>query len=127
MGSRIVFRQGSETRRLRAGPFALDYMGEPQFFRQPCFSNLGDPFRRMHATFPRSDDFPVAGNLIVRRMYGAPPVRPGTKIALAALQVAGELNIALRYDPRFLTDQDGRDFLTMLSERIKQTVISANK
>jgi hypothetical protein len=90
-------------------------------FSTLVLSNLGDPSRRFRARFPRVDGEVQAGNLIVKSIYGAPPVRPGTRAALALLSYADKLLIALHADRRWFSADDAREFLTMYRRRLEES------
>jgi hypothetical protein len=84
-------------------------------------SNLGDPSRRFRARFPRVDGEIVAGDVTVKDMYGAPPIRPGTRAALALFSYADKLAIALHPDPRWFSPEDARQFLSMYRRRLERS------
>ncbi len=93
-------------------------------FSTLVLSNLGDPSRRFRARFPRRDGEIVAGNLTVKSMFGAPPVRPGTRAALALFSYADKLAIALHSDRRWFSADDAREFLAMYRRRLEQSAQS---
>jgi len=87
-------------------------------FATAVLSNLGDPTRRFRARFPRRNGLLVAGNLTLRRIVGAPPVRPGTRAALALFTYANRFDIGLRVDPRWFSAEAGDEFLAAYVERL---------
>jgi hypothetical protein len=90
-------------------------------FSTVVLSNLGDPSRRFRARFPRSDGKIQAGNLTVKSMVGIPPIRPGTRAALALFSYAGKLAIALHPDRRWFSAEDAREFLTSYRQRLENS------
>lgn len=90
-------------------------------FSTLVLSNLGDPSRRFRARFPRSDGEIQAGNLTVKSMVGIPPIRPGTRSALALFNYAGKLAIALHPDPRWFSAEDAREFLSLYRRRLEES------
>lgn len=84
-------------------------------------SNLGDPTRRFRARFPRVGKEIQAGNLLVKSIFGAPPVRPGTRAALALFNYADRLTIALNADPQWLGASAAHDFLTSYEQQLRET------
>lgn len=91
-------------------------------FSTLVLSNLGNPSRRFRSRFPTGKDAKlVSGNLFVERVIGAPPIRPGTRAALALFVYRGNLDIALNADPRWFSPADGEAFLSLYLDQIKQT------
>ena len=90
-------------------------------FSTVVFSNVGNPVRRFRARFPLEAGKARAGNLILERIYGAPPIRPGTRAALAVVSYADALTIALRYDTRWLTPEDAAGLLGMFRRQLERT------
>ena len=90
-------------------------------FSTLVLSNLGDPSRRFRARFPRSHGQIRAGNLTVKSMIGIPPIRPGTRAALALFSYAGKLAIALHSDPRWFSTEDAREFLALYRQRLENS------
>jgi hypothetical protein len=54
-------------------------------------------------------------------MFGAPPVRPGTRAALALFSYADKLAIALHPDRRWFSADDARELLAMYRRRLEQS------
>jgi hypothetical protein len=96
-------------------------------FATVVLSNLGDPSRRFCARLPRHDNCVLAGNLRVTSIIGAPPVRPGTRAALALFSYADRLAIALRYDPRWFSAAAARRFLDMYRTRLAQSAETSDE
>ncbi len=54
-------------------------------------SNVGDPARRMRTGLPKRDGCDVAGDVVIERCIGVPPLRPWTRASLGATTYAGRL------------------------------------
>jgi len=61
----------------------------------------------------------MAGNVLVRRIYGVAPVRPNTLAAVSIGDYAGELSISLRTDGTVLSEDDSREFFRRYLERLQ--------
>ena len=72
-------------------------------------SNFGDPAR--HITLPRQNGRILVGGLTLEGIEPVPPVRPFTRASFGAVFYAGRLTLALHYDPRCFSPQEGRDLL----------------
>lgn len=90
-------------------------------FSTLVLSNLGDPGRRFRARFPRCNGEIVAGNLTLKGVVGAPPIRPGTRAAVALWNYADRLSATLNYDPRWFSRQDASDFLARYMTHLKRS------
>jgi hypothetical protein len=90
-------------------------------FSTLVFSNLGDIARRFRARFPTEEGRVVAGNLVLRNLYGAPPVRPGTRIAIAIVSYAQQLTFVASYDRKHFTSAAATSFLEMFREQLVRT------
>ena len=65
----------------------------PVCFSTAVVSTIGDPSRRMKAGVPKHDGLDAPGGLVIRGMRGVPPLRPGTRAAVALTTYAGELTL----------------------------------
>jgi len=65
----------------------------PACFSTAVVSTIGDPSRRMKCGVPKQDGFDAPGGLVIRAVRGTPPLRPGTRAALATTTYAGELTM----------------------------------
>lgn len=90
-------------------------------FSTLVLSNLGDVGRRFRARFPHCDGEIVAGNLTLKSVVGAPPIRPGTRAAVAVANGSDGLSLTLNYDPRWFSAQDASDFLARYVTRLKRS------
>jgi hypothetical protein len=87
-----------------------------------ALSNLGNPVRRFRAKFEATELGQIlSGNLRVDRIYGCPPVRPGTSVSIALFQYAGELTVALCYDAKSWTEPIAAQFLDNYVKQIRAT------
>lgn len=82
-------------------------------------ANVGDVRRRFSGRFPLQDGRWMAGNVLVRCIYGVAPVRPNTLAAVSIGDYAGELSISLRTDGTVLSEDDSREFFRRYLERLQ--------
>lgn len=66
-------------------------------------SNLGEVTRRFTAKFPFRDGEPLAGDVTLAELTGAPPLRPGTTAAFLVTSLAGRTTLSLQVSPRLTT------------------------
>jgi len=85
-------------------------------------TNVGDVARRFTARFPRCDGRIVAGDLVLDRVVGVPPLRPKTYAGFGAVMYAGELHLMMRGDPRAFSPPDSQRLLGLYIERLNQTI-----
>ncbi|MEY3460043.1 MAG: hypothetical protein RL215_3200 [Planctomycetota bacterium] len=93
----------------------------------PCagtlvLANVGHVIRRCHSRLPIQQDRWLAGNVIVERICGVPPVRPNTLAAFGLTEYAGQLHISLRTDGTRMTPDDSEDFLMLFVRRLEKLV-----
>ena len=97
-------------------------------FSTLVLSNLGNPIRRFRSRFPTQDDGKlVCGDLIVDRIVGVPPIRPGTRGALALFTYRNNLDITFHGDPHWFSRKDGEEFLFRYLEQIEKTLSSLSE
>ena len=88
-------------------------------FSTIVLSNMGDPTRRFRAIFPRDDQQRViAGDLVLERIVMAPPVRPGTRLAIAVTNYGDITCFAAQYDHRHMATNEASRFLDLYTTRI---------
>jgi len=64
-------------------------------------SHVGDPLRRFRTKLPMdAEGFAIAGDITVRQLLGAAPVRPGTNVAASINSLGSRLNLSIRVVPR---------------------------
>jgi len=77
-------------------PWALRHQAS---FATAVFSNVGRIFSR--TPLPRRDGRLVCGELTLRRLVGVPPLRPGTRAAVAVVEYGDETTVNLLCDRRW--------------------------
>jgi len=95
-----------------------------------CFATVvqsfvGEISRRFGVRFPTQEGRLVMGNLVLRKIIAAPPIRPKTRAAFVVHVYNGELRVSGQYDPRYFRDEDGEQFLTVLADRLRQSAAEA--
>ncbi|MFM7040554.1 MAG: hypothetical protein ACKO2L_22835 [Planctomycetaceae bacterium] len=91
----------------------------------PCagtlvLANVGHVSRRCRFQLPLTHGRWTAGNIIVERVCGAPPVRPHTLAAFGITEYAGQLHISLRTDGTRLNAADTDLFLRQFISGLRQ-------
>lgn len=74
-------------------------------------TNVAEPARRFRRHFPVEDGYPVIGNLLLKEVTAAPPLRPRTRAGFSISECAGRLSLCLRADPRTLGESASRELL----------------
>jgi len=82
------------------------------------FSNLGDVVRRMRFRPPLVDGKLTAGNVTMERITLVPPVRPGTRLAMAAATYNGTLSLSTQGCPRTFGLEGAEMFQTLFVGRL---------
>jgi hypothetical protein len=82
-------------------------------------TNLDDPGRRFRRRFPSHDGAPVIGNLILKRIYGAPPIRPGTRAGFGLARFGGQLTLTARCDPAAFDEAAARELLRRFADGLR--------
>jgi NRPS condensation-like uncharacterized protein len=91
-------------------------------FSTIVLSNVGDPTRRFRAVFPRdAQQRLVAGNLVLESISMAPPVRPGTRIAIAVTTYGETVTLGAQYDHTCMTTDEARRFLDLYVSHIEKS------
>ena len=90
----------------------------------PCagtlvLANVGNVTRRCQLNLPLQDNRWIAGNVLVNRICGTPPVRPNTLAALGITEYASQLHISLRTDGTRLNAADSQTFLAQFTARLE--------
>lgn len=83
------------------------------------YSNIGDPTRRMLNRFRKQDGCIVAGNLVVTKITGVPPMRPYTNLAVSVFTYRRRLTISVRCDPNTFPLDATKEFAKLLHSRIQ--------
>jgi hypothetical protein len=83
-------------------------------------SNFGDPAR--HSTLPRQNGRITVGGLTLEAIEPVPPVRPFTRATYGAVFYAGRLTLAMHYDPRCFSPEEGRELLDRYVAEIRGAI-----
>jgi hypothetical protein len=85
-------------------------------------SNLGDVSRRSRKRYRWESGCLVAGGLRLEAIYGAPPIRRGTRVALGVSVFRQRLTIAALFDPRHFSADDQEEFLDRFRAALAELV-----
>ncbi len=85
-------------------------------------SNLGDVSRRSRKRYRWEGGCLVAGDLRLEAIYGAPPIRRGTRVALGVSVFRQRLTIAALFDPRHFSADDQEEFLDRFRAALAELV-----
>ncbi|HEY2894709.1 MAG TPA: hypothetical protein VGJ16_10865 [Pirellulales bacterium] len=88
-------------------------------FATAIFTNLNAGFD--HVPLPSRDGRRVAGDLAIEAGYGAGPIRPETRVSVAAHRYAGRLSITLRGDSTVLSRAAQQAMLDNYLNRLRET------
>ena len=84
-------------------------------------SNLGIIFQK--TPLPRTEDGRlIVGNAILESFYGVPPIRAKTFTGWGVWTYAGRLGMAMRYDERYLSDEQSSFAFEACQKRIFETI-----
>lgn len=86
-------------------------------FATAVFSNMAAVFHDLGLR--QRDGRAIVGDAELVWMSSAPPIRPGTRVALATVTYAGALNLHLRGDVRYLSRGDVQQLLDALVTRLR--------
>lgn len=124
-----------QTTAIRQNRFGMHFMkaletlsripqGLPMLLRaNSCYAtvilgNMGDVTRAFRFTFPRTRGRCVVGNLVLERLLGSAPVRPGTHASVCVGTYAGALFINLHADPHVYSAEDAHHLLALFIEQL---------
>jgi hypothetical protein len=93
--------------------------------RRRCFatatmSNLGRLWA--HSPLPRCDGKLVAGDAVLQRVSGMPPIRPLTRAGFVALDYGRQITITLRADPASFSREQTQSLLNRFVGRLRQSI-----
>lgn len=94
-------------------------------FTTVIYSNLGNPEHRLSAELPERDGRLRAGDLELRSFSGAPPVRPGTRLAMMLTQYGGRLVLGAHVDGRWFGRELGEQFLRLYEAQLQATAAAS--
>ena len=97
-------------------------MGRRGSWATAVLSNLGDVSRRTRKSYRLDGDCVVAGGLRLEALYGAPPLRPGTRAGLGVSIFRQRLTVAAIMDPYHFSDADQERFLDQFQEALAELV-----
>lgn len=90
-------------------------------FATAVFSNMAAVFGNLG--FPQRNGHVVVGGAELVWMASVPPIRPGTRVALAAVTYGGVLHLHLRGDERYLSRDDAQTLVDDLAGRLRSSAI----
>jgi len=90
-------------------------------------SNLGDITSLINQGLPLKDGYIEAGNLILEKVLGCPPLRKGTHAAIHIMTYAGRVTIDATCAPKLFSIEDTERFLSMFISKLKDSVEGAGK
>lgn len=88
-------------------------------FATAVFSNMAAVFGNLG--FPQRNGHVVVGGAELVWMASVPPIRPGTRVALAAVTYGGVLHLHLRGDERYLSREDAQALVDDLAGRLRSS------
>lgn len=88
----------------------------PICYATAVLSYFGDVGRSIRSGFPRQDGRPVCGDVIFRHATGAPPLRPGTRLAFGMVITDGILRVSSHFDGQHFSAAAAELFLDQLME-----------
>jgi NRPS condensation-like uncharacterized protein len=96
------------------------------WFRRGCFatavlSNVGDLSKRLFPDAQRKEEV-TSGNLALRDVFGAPPLRNNTRLSMGVLTYQRRLSVTARFDPNGYSEAQTHQFMELFIEHIVQLV-----
>lgn len=93
----------------------------PGCFSTAVVSYVGDPSRRMRTGLPKRDGCDVAGDVVIERCIGVPPLRPWTRASLGATTYDGRLALCCLCSAH----EDPRHGARLFLERVRTALAEA--
>jgi hypothetical protein len=93
----------------------------PGCFSTAVVSYVGDPSRRMRTGLPKHDGLDAAGDVVIERCVGVPPLRPWTRASIGATTYAGRLALCCLCSAH----DDPRHGARMFLERVRATLLES--
>jgi hypothetical protein len=90
-------------------------------------SNVGDPSRRFLGKFRRERGRIAAGNVVLEKITGYPPMRPKSRACVSIVQYRRELSIGVRGDPHRFATEDSQRLLEVYVARLRTHLEPANE
>jgi hypothetical protein len=82
-------------------------------------SCAGDPSRRMRSGVAKHDGLDAPGDIVIRGIWGVPPLRPGTRVAIGATTYAGELTLCCTCSAGPDPHEGARRFLALVRPQLE--------
>jgi hypothetical protein len=95
------------------------FLGRRHSFATAVLSYGGRLFA--HSPLPRAGRRLVAGNVVVERLSGVPPIRPLTRAAIGIGLYDDQMLINVRCDPQHFSRDDTRAFADLYRQRLART------
>ena len=108
-----------------AMPLAMALMGH-RCYATTALTFMGDPGRRLTVRLPREEGKIRAGDVVVERLIGVPPMRPKTRAVFGAAVYAGRLVVAARGDRHCFSSEATAQLLDACVARLSQTAAQAH-
>jgi NRPS condensation-like uncharacterized protein len=134
-------QESEEIKRSRSGTIFLDHLAMidlvpgllrlilslPLSLATVVLTNMGDPSRRTTGHLPRQEGKLIAGNLVVQRMAGVPPLRRHTHAAIGVNTYAEQLTISVQMTPSLYGQTEMQRFLDMYVDRIRSSLSESQR
>lgn len=101
-------------------PLKLLALKIPRALCTAILSNIGDPSRRFLAKFKRKSGCVVAGNLVLERISGAPPIRPKSRASFSIVTYRRELTIGVKCDPHLFSERDNDRLMALFVAALRK-------
>lgn len=89
-------------------------------FATALLTNLGRLWAR--SPLPRREGKLIAGDAVLERVSAAPPIRPLTRAAFAAIDYGQRMTIALRCDPASFSHEQSQELLERFVTQVRQSI-----
>lgn len=91
------------------------------------FGNVGDIRRHFRSRLILSEGRLVAGNILLKHLLGASPIRPGTSLGLSLGTYANQLYINLNCDPRRFSPEDANRLADLFVSSVLNLIHSGSE
>jgi hypothetical protein len=81
-------------------------------------SNLGEVGRRARGAYRWDGDRVATGGLRLTSLYGAPPLRPGTRMGIGVSSYRRRMALAAFVDPRYFSESEQEELLDRLITKL---------
>jgi hypothetical protein len=100
-------------------PALMRFLSRRRILSPTAVLSMVVPLRHFRARLEQQEGSVLSGNMRLLSIHGAPPARPGTGLAMTVIPYADKLNIALRCDPKFMSDENRERFLDLYCENLR--------